>query len=301
MLTVECRCIVPGSTTLKITIFICRCYPFLSSYLETIFTYLQSDYHVCPVCGSLDECDHDAESPNKSPVSVSNRRDTCDMVANLPISPNEEIFNSYEKGLTNAELLCQYGFILDVNENNLVTWSVDELLCDKPKETRHLWERLVTFWPNNPNWDDLQLVYNHRRSEDYEDGVPTLKRALWKPLDINADGQISHQLWLLLYTLALPSVDIGFDDALFGAQQVARAQEQLERLNSEGNILDHGSMTDECRSGLGLLRIVAEGALQICIAKNGTAYYTGMATSQIGDMLDVSWRCKAIEKAHLFA
>ncbi|KAF8513487.1 hypothetical protein JB92DRAFT_221166 [Gautieria morchelliformis] len=262
------------------------CLLLMHSTTWKITTSIWSDHYVCPACGSLDECEHDrdTEAPVESPDIAYNGDDTCEMVTKLPIGPGEEVFNSYEKGLTNAELLCQYGFILDVNENNIVTF--DELLRDSPEETRNLWRALVARWPSNPGWDDVQLVFNPRIGGENEDGV-TLKRANSSQLELNADGQISHQLWLFLFTLGRSGVPAGTNEALLEAQQAARAQELIEAVTSGVTILDAGRpWTDEYRDALYLLRIIAEKLIQICEAKIGSAHHAGMAASRIGELLD---------------
>lgn len=207
------------------------------------------------------------------------------MVANLPIGSEQEVFNSYEKGLTNAELLCQYGFILDVNENNVVSWSVDELLRDttKPEEMHQLWEGLVSLWPSNASWDETQLVYNPRREDDDEDGVPTPKRTNSSLLLINADGQMSHQLWLFLYTLVLSDVDVGSTDALLEVRKAACLQERIEVSG-----LGPCPLTFECRQPLDVVRRVAQKAIEICSAKIASVYGAGISAVRIGELLDVS-------------
>ena len=50
------------------------------------------------------------------------------MVSNTVIPPNSEVFNTYGETLTNAQLLNQYGFILDVNENDRLSWTFRDVL-----------------------------------------------------------------------------------------------------------------------------------------------------------------------------
>jgi len=100
---------------------------------------------VCPVCGSLFECPHDDEAVGEklsqrnmpefemhrkeiqSSVKEHHADDTCDMVANALISPFSEIYNTYGEDLTNAQLLVRYGFLLDHNENDIISWNKSDL------------------------------------------------------------------------------------------------------------------------------------------------------------------------------
>lgn len=49
------------------------------------------------------------------------------MVSNAPIFTEDQVFNTYGENLTNAQLLVQYGFSLDGNENDCISWDLDEL------------------------------------------------------------------------------------------------------------------------------------------------------------------------------
>lgn len=53
--------------------------------------------------------------------------DTCEMVANDFIDPFSEIYNTYGEELTNAQLLVRYGFTLDSNENDIISWNKTDL------------------------------------------------------------------------------------------------------------------------------------------------------------------------------
>lgn len=44
------------------------------------------------------------------------------MVTDITIQPYEEVFNTYDSGLSNAQLLCHYGFLLEGNSNDAVIW-----------------------------------------------------------------------------------------------------------------------------------------------------------------------------------
>ncbi|KAF5322082.1 hypothetical protein D9619_002102 [Psilocybe cf. subviscida] len=99
--------------------------------------HLESDYDVCPECGSLDECSHDLDTMPSEKASLcgdeveilSHYRDQhLEMVSNLAIPPGTEIFNTYGEHLGNAQLLNQYGFILDVNHNDRLKWTLQQII-----------------------------------------------------------------------------------------------------------------------------------------------------------------------------
>lgn len=105
-------------------------FPFIATMFAT-----KSDHEVCRLCGSLTECPHDTEAgdkvePRASPLSTTTTafENTCDMVTRAPILPFSEVFNTYGEHLTNAQLLAHYGFVLDVNENDVTSWD-DASLC----------------------------------------------------------------------------------------------------------------------------------------------------------------------------
>lgn len=104
------------------------------------------------MCGSLTECAHDAESEETCGAAHTSRarppaggaaggeiaverrlnsddseEDTCEMVTNATIPPGAEVFNTYGESLTNAQLLIRYGFVLDSNENDTLTWEDEDL------------------------------------------------------------------------------------------------------------------------------------------------------------------------------
>ncbi|KAG8929985.1 hypothetical protein FRC02_004798 [Tulasnella sp. 418] len=96
------------------------------NHVENNHVHLETDYFVCSVCGSLDQCIHDDGTEGRPTQSTSDE-DTCDMVTNVPIEANEEIFNTYDSHLSNAQLLCHYGFSLEGNANDEVTWDLVDL------------------------------------------------------------------------------------------------------------------------------------------------------------------------------
>ncbi|GAA5949970.1 hypothetical protein JCM3765_007754 [Sporobolomyces pararoseus] len=103
---------------------------------------------VCEACGSARECRHDREDDGDSKpfdesfeariIALSLRRseggtdredESYEMVtteASGPLKIGEEVFNSYGN-LSNARLIAEYGFKLEANEADRITFSRDEL------------------------------------------------------------------------------------------------------------------------------------------------------------------------------
>lgn len=164
----------------------------------------QSEYYVCPDCGSLQECAHDRDGPPVNPNSTSYPV-CCDydtfyeMVSNAEIPPNSEIFNTYGETLTNAQLLNHYGFILDINENDRLLWSVQEVLNDSFPDL--VWQRtdqaailetwrvvLDIFTEHPHSFEHSSLVYYESNNEN---------------VCLNDEGKVSTQLLAFLLALGL--------------------------------------------------------------------------------------------------
>ncbi|BGP36196.1 hypothetical protein JCM10450v2_000094 [Rhodotorula kratochvilovae] len=85
--------------------------------------HLASDAWVCPECGRLDACPHDDESAGATAAAREAREEeTVDMVSEREIDPGEEVFNTYGSGLSNAHLVAAYGFLLEGNEHDVVSF-----------------------------------------------------------------------------------------------------------------------------------------------------------------------------------
>ncbi|KAI0941027.1 hypothetical protein AcV7_003245 [Taiwanofungus camphoratus] len=184
--------------------------------------HLESDFDVCPTCGSLAECPHDRDdalptisasdelcpSP-QSPPTLPPAPNTCDMVTNSPVPAHSEIFNTYGAHLTNAALLARYGFALPGNPHDAVAWTWSSLLSDDdaaasrpapppPCAFAETYTRLTRAWTRSL-WslaaDASSLVFRPDLDSDSDPGlVPDGADAL--VLRVNADAQVSVHLWL---------------------------------------------------------------------------------------------------------
>ncbi|KAF8806667.1 SET domain-containing protein [Phlegmacium glaucopus] len=195
------------------------------NHIQENHVHLESDYNVCPDCGSLDECQHDRDdNSNQGHQRLgSTNGDTqlgpkgnshdiyYEMVSNACIPPLTEIFNTYGDDLTNAQLLTQYGFTLDINDNDRVSWTAAEALHiltpvlltegDLKEFLTHLRQALPLIPGDHPLFEHSQLVYFNPLTLD--------------EFCINDEGKVSHYLWILLALLACRalglclSVDVG--------------------------------------------------------------------------------------------
>ena len=132
--------------------------------------------------------------------------DNCyEMVSNSPILPNSEVFNTYGDNLSNAQLLVRYGFVLDVNENDCLTWELkelsdfmDEFLLREAQNSSptglnltDLWEKICEY-PSEvwKRFSNSRLVYYHCVT------IPGSTINGGGCLSLNGDGKISHRLWI---------------------------------------------------------------------------------------------------------
>lgn len=161
----------------------------LGSYyaLVLIVAICQSDYDVCMECGSVSECIHD--TPPASPVeppdsipgpshSISESVDKIEMVSVRPVIVGEEVFNTYGSRLSNAQLLARYGFILEGNEWDTVSWTREELAFDVESEESRA-DSMVEIEEEVPE----ELVFSSVSTQS--DG---------RVLCVNSDAQISVAL-----------------------------------------------------------------------------------------------------------
>ena len=154
------------------------------------------------------------------------------MVVNAAIAPGSEIFNTYGSKLTNAELLVRYGFMLDANDNDILTWTMDDIwdaACATLDDLRpRRWDEYASYgacmeilrdWEYDAGWADSELVIDAERSEN---------RNL---LNMTADGVLSHKLWLAIALATLwrqgTTIDVAQTRQLL--TRIAWAQMQMEQ------------------------------------------------------------------------
>ena len=166
-----------------------------------------------------------------APTVPDHEMDTCDMVSNVPISPWTEVFNTYGEHLTNAQLLTRYGFALDENANDVVTFRLDDLpsladmtgtqLVSDRASLGPLYRQVLQEISRYRRWDPSNLVYhpddllaspgsaisastnNGRSSCLYGGGQVHGAREEPLRLCVNSDAKVSHALWVYCAVLAV--------------------------------------------------------------------------------------------------
>jgi len=166
------------------------------------------------MCGSMRECVHDDDeseqfnnsgSPKRTAANVAASRrtpgtsydvDDCyEMVSCAAIMPGSEVYNTYGDKLDNAQLLVQYGFLLEGNENDRITFDREELeeLVESPAERRRateLWKRIYEEWRDEFRErlvSDSRLVHGEGLGPD---------RNRESAFELNGEGKVGDGLWI---------------------------------------------------------------------------------------------------------
>jgi len=218
---------------------------------------------VCTTCGSVNECEHDLagsklvrqkallvcgdygsedDEDGNSASGDSYGHDTCEMMTNRVIPPGSEVFNTYGEELSNAELLVQYGFMMeeDGNENDAVIFDYQEVVASlmesrRPVVEREVIDKCITKWGYENGWEEGTQVYNVRpgpREEEEEMGVKREVR-----MRINVEGKMSHDLWI---TCALCCRAAGRGEE-GGGTDVERLVSEMKRIASRQIRMEGGA------------------------------------------------------------
>lgn len=199
------------------------------------------------------------------------------MVSNIPIPPHSEVFNTYGDILTNAQLLTRYGFTLDANENDNLTWTIDEVSqnCKQPGELL----RMIN--------DDF-IVNQLREISSQSQLIYNTPPGLF--LGINGDGRVSDKLWILL---GLLSSDCG---PSAGPTALLRRLIDLQLLvESQTEFSDDSDSENKQSVPLGadpalldMLLKMAYSIISLCGARKRNGGVPGSEYQNLGDVLDVS-------------
>jgi len=168
------------------------------------------------------------------------------MVVNAAVAPDGEVFNTYGAKLTNAELLVRYAFMLDSNDNDILTWTMEEVwdaadsaLTDV--RPRH-WDddagyaicmEILRDWQYDAGWGASDLVI---------DTEPDENRNL---LYMTADGVLSHKLWLAIALAALRGQGMTIETAQIRRLVARMAWMQIQMEQGQTRARNGGSDKDD--------------------------------------------------------
>lgn len=256
----------------------------------------QSDFDVCPECGSLQWCLHDdTADPIPRSIIPDDADNFYEMVANLAIPPNSEVFNTYGETLSNAQLLVQYGFILDGNDNDHLTWTFNEVAQFSENYFS------ASAW----TWDSIGGLLH------FQDLLRSLNSFPWDHISeselvqldhthlfcLNGDATISHGLWLyfaLLVCLRNTSnpPDHSRNSVVVLLEEILQCQLTLEQhiaIAASGEDMSVPQLPgDEQRPApyvviLELARLLAS----FCCVRSARTGRAGVEMTELGDILDV--------------
>lgn len=212
------------------------------------------------------------------------------MVSNSGVPPLTEVFNTYGEELTNAQLLTQYGFILEENQNDHLSWTLDDLIAifsdnALPETSKEILDFISEFETQCPQitFSESDLVY----VEDSEK----------KMFSLNDEGNITHRIWIGLLALSLHqhhrlSKDA---DAYQTAQRVFDLQIQLEPLDSLDEEQIHFSpefliarLEGSDTTPFELLREISAMCITLCQTRRRNSGRPGLGNSDLFEILEAS-------------
>ncbi|EMD38232.1 hypothetical protein CERSUDRAFT_113385 [Gelatoporia subvermispora B] len=284
--------------------------------------HLESNYDVCPICGSLSECPHDTEEKSDIHMDEDGRRyaypsigvqgnDVCEMVVNRIIPPHMEIFNTYGSRLGNAALLARYGFSLEGNDNDMISFDLSSNNYQGSALSRSCFQQLLyalaQAWNRGtPSMitEESSLVFQPDldATEEQEDVASPLPfRSL---LYINSDAQISVHLWLFaalrriladrhlanIYLDRPTDGNASWKDSQDAARLLAQAMQlqiQVEQLLAAD---DEDRDIEEVTVSKQLTYFLSGVAREVCLLCSQKAQSIGkssnLSIAELGDLLD---------------
>ncbi|KAF8215073.1 hypothetical protein K438DRAFT_2008546 [Mycena galopus ATCC 62051] len=266
--------------------------------------HLESDFDVCPECGSLQRCMHDAITVDhiaRSTTTSDDADDFYEMVSNRAIPSNSEVFNTYGETLSNAELLVQYGFILDGNDNDHLTWTSTEL-------AQFSENHFSASSPSSWTWDS---VGGRTRFQDLLHSITSL---LWDRISeselvtlehthaefcLNGDAVISHRLWLYFALLVCLTNGTSSEEnsaalvillgEVFQCQIVIEQHIGAPEDASAELVLEPPHSPDDERRRVSPYSVILELArllASLCRARSARTGRAGVEITELGDVLD---------------
>jgi SET domain-containing protein 6 len=219
-----------------------------------------------------------------------------EMVSNAQIQPHTEVFNTYGETLTNAQLLTQYGFVLDVNENDCVTWDpydVYESLKTRINGFDCEFGYITSIWN-----DVLQRAVQGRMFKTAESQlIHFYPEGASDSLFLDGDGRISHQLWVFLaLPFCLQGGRNGDPASICGQLNELLAYQGVLECWFETRSDELGGFQAPLCKGYSVTTVshmveLARSVTAVCLARKDQLGKEGTnpgTHSDLGDMLDVS-------------
>lgn len=284
------------------------CHFDVASESVLIETIQQSDFEVCHECGSADECPHDREDGVMLGGGNGEKIDGFfEMVANTVIPQSTEVFNTYGETLSNAQLLTRYGFIIDANDNDCVTWTFAEVFSvldiDSKVSTQgeevsighHIMKRVDDLFAapqflSSANASGVLVMHDSEGSTVTGSSKPNM-------LFLDSDGKASVGLWLTLILIAGYSASRPFETYnLDGGTLVKELMELLDVFNTmtgDGSpgippqlaAMFFGSMD---KDHLRVIKVQGQFLAHLCEQRKRAIGKPGVSDEAIGEILDVS-------------
>ncbi|KAL9712231.1 hypothetical protein Ac2012v2_005309 [Leucoagaricus gongylophorus] len=263
--------------------------------------HIQSDFYVCPECGSLRQCPHDDTYDGNflNPSTDVDHDLLYEMVSNAEILPNEEVFNTYGERLSNAELLMQYGFILDPNDNDVVHFSETEIirfsasLCDGPVVPPSLSKQGIMSLTESFTTSNLVSIQK----------PPSTEAALY----IDSDGKISVQLWLFIIQILWKDTSFAGSPSSLSETElidVAMTQSHMENVLYGSRSAGTDEVSDGSNTHLSLwvqvLVNLARIVVRLCEGKGETIGHPQFKNQDFGEILDTIPEDKSRQRLAVF-
>lgn len=242
----------------------------------------QTEYHVCATCGMVGRCEHD-DGPGDALVVPSADEAFFEMACVQPIlltsSPDDdesphEIFNTYG-GLSSAELLTQYGFVVDGNPYDTVTFAWDELL-----RAGHSCGYRFGSQPPMPG------VELHADKLEHSSLIAP-EHSQWS---VNAEGLVSSSLWLVLFSAVFAHSEEHHNHDRLVTTEVIQDALRVQ-LAAEGGDINYTSPLHHALCG------VARVIIQLCIQRRERlsrprVAYSSDAEGDDGIEMDIGGSCQ---------
>lgn len=250
------------------------------------------------------------------------------MVTNTPVLPNSEIYNTYGHRLGNASLLARYGFALEGNEHDIVSWelSIHDLLRTNeplplsPDEFTLLFRKLAKLWARSLSsiaGDNSTLVYR----PVVPDGEEPTYTGWQSHLCINSEAQVSVHLWLYAALRAVIAMkdkgpvhsgdsetwsvgevvpllgramdaQVGIEKFMHATDETTDGEEMavdIDVLVRCGLILEDPTWTDSSTQPKRILGQIAATVCMLCTQRiSRLGKQPALSTAGLGDYLDVS-------------